>query len=744
MSITARASGLAALATVSIFALAPALMVPAASAQEGAGPLEEAEIVVTARRTEERLQDVPVAITAFSGEELEARQAENIGALQGAVPNLNIVQGRGSNSSANVFIRGIGQPDALSTFDPGVGIYVDDVFLSRIRGALLDVVDITSVEVLRGPQGTLYGKNTIGGAIRITTARPVLEGWRADIAGTVGDFNLQQVRASGSIALVEGELGVHASIFGARRDGFVTDPVTPGREYNNRETIAGRLSVLWAPNDVFSLRVNADYTHETPNMTVGRAEAPLFRTNLALPVGNPGRITILAVPETGDFDFRTATTPRLPNENDLIHKGTSATMDLDFTENLRLRSITAWRDLRHDDFIDIDATQFELGDVFVGVDQEQFSQELQLNWTSDRLRLVGGLFAMTEDLASRQTAFANDLLAFGVPIGLRRDITDRQALESWAAYADGTWALTERLNLSLGLRGTFERKEYRRFTTTTLGPATTFAFDVAESWADLSPQVTLDYDFTDTIMGYARYAQGFKSGGFNGRANSPANNIVFRPETVDSFEAGVKSTLADGRVIFNAAAFYNDYRDFQARRTLGADPISADLGVENAAELRIFGAEFELRARPIDPLTLNASLGVLNSEYGEFRAGDGTDLTSRTPAFSPDVTGRIGAAWDIDLANAGVVTLAGDVSYRSEINLSVEDVPELRDEAATLVNASIAWALPDQGVRIIAGVQNITDEVYKTDAQEFASVGGIRTAYYGAPRTWQITVGKSF
>ena len=248
---------------------------PTAAAQAKATELQE--VTVTARRRGESLEKVPVAVSAFGSEDLKDLQADNIDGLQGAVPGLNIVQGRGSSSSVIVFIRGIGQPDALQTFDPGVGMYVDDVYHSRIQGALFSLFDVERVEVLRGPQGTLYGKNSTGGAIKIITRQPsdVAEG---SVEGTLGDYGRREGRFYVSGPLGETVSGNFAGVY-ARTDGYVTDPAT-GAKYNDEDTRAVRGKLKWQPGDTFSATLAADYTKLDTALTLGQATAPLYATDL--------------------------------------------------------------------------------------------------------------------------------------------------------------------------------------------------------------------------------------------------------------------------------------------------------------------------------------------------------------------------------------------------------------------------------------------------------------------------------
>ena len=453
------ARGLAQTGLVS--ALAIGIVPLHASAQTESSDTEQVRtfetVTVTARRQEETLFTVPGQVSAFDADTLvQDLAAENIGALQGTVPNLNLVQGRGSSSSANIYIRGIGQPDALATFDPAVGVYVDDVYISRIRGALFDVYDVERIEVLRGPQGTLYGKNTNGGALKIVSKKP---GDEFEAFGRLSYGSYNAIEAAGSISgpLIEDMLGGGFSLYRGSRDGYVEDP-NGDFEYNDKDTWAARGTLVWTPTDPLEVVINADWT---------------------------------------------------------------------------LKSITAHRDLEYDDFIDIDATPLELGDVFVGVEQDQTSQEFQLLYDGDgAISGVGGVFWLNENVSSFQQAYADDFLLFGgFPLAFTRDIEDNLNLHSYAAFGNLVYDVNDRLSVTGGLRYTYELKTYQRATSTTLVP-TPFSFGVSESWEDVSPLVSVDYQFDDDLFGYAKVAKGFKSGGFNGRANAPGDETPYDPEIV--------------------------------------------------------------------------------------------------------------------------------------------------------------------------------------------------------------------
>ena len=725
-------------------ALLGATTMPAAALAQDAGAAAIEEIVVTAQRREQALQEVPMAISAFTGDDLEALQADNLDSLQGAVPNLNLVQGRGSNSSVNAFIRGVGQPDALQSFDPAVGVYLDDVYMSRIQGALFKLYDIERIEVLRGPQGTLYGKNTPGGAIRLITSTPGDE-FEAKAGILTGDYGRLQARARISGALAD-NFAVGVSMLYDTRDGFVTDPLD-GREYNDEDTMVARIKANWDVSDNVNVVLSADYSKEDVNLTLGRSEVLLYSFNYNADFSQVDIVPRSPAP-TGEWDFRTSTsmTDRPSQQTD--HWGVNATVSWSINDSTTLKSITAYRDLQTDSYIDIDATTLELGDVLVALDQDQFSQEFQLlGDNGDDVNWVVGAYYLQENVPSHQEAYADDFLQYlGNTITFLRTIDDDLETTSYALFGQVDWAFAEKWSLGLGVRWTREEKKYFRTTSTfsnILGVADpAFAFTDSDDWDDWTPSVTLDYAMSDAVKLYGRVAQGFKSGGFNGRANSAADVSTFDPETVWTTEIGAKTTVADGKVRANYAVFVSQYDDFQARVSVG-DGIDFRFPVLNAAELDIKGAEIEVTWLPIEPLALSTQIGYLDSEYG---AGGftGADGLADEPAFSPEWTARFAGTWTQGLNNGSDLMFSAAANYRDAMWLSVENTPALTEDDYWLLDAMVSWVSGDGHWTISAGAKNLTDEVYRVEGQEFRSVGGIQTAYYGHPRTYTVGFDYSF
>jgi iron complex outermembrane receptor protein len=525
-----------------------------------------------------------------------------------------------------------------------------------------------------------------------------------------------------------------------KRDGYVDDPAT-GQKYNDEDTTVGRVSGVWNASDSWTFDFALDMTREDVGLTVGRAEDSIIGVDLLTGV------VLRQLPPTGEWDFRTRTSFNDGEGQKVRSSGGHVTATWNANDNVQFKSITASRSLDTDFYIDIDATEWELGDVFVGLDQKQLSQELQLIGSNgDNVNWIMGLYYLHEEVPSDQIAFADDFLLFGgAPISFTRTIVDDLDTKSYAVFGQvdyrfGDW------NLGLGGRYTREDKSYFRSTSTfsnILGDADpAFEFSDSNDWSDFTPTVTLDYTVNDGVRLYGRVAKGFKSGGFNGRANGAADVSSFDPETVWTAELGAKTVVFDGRLQANYAIFQSTYEDFQARVSV-ADGIDFRFPVLNAAELDITGAEIEAVLSVTDSFQLAAQIGYLDSKYGK-GGFSGSDGIPDEPAFSPEFTGRIAASYTASLASGASLTFGVDGSYRDAMWLSVENVAPLSEDSYTLVNALVSFTSPEGHWNLSAGIKNATDEVYKVEGQEFRSVGNIQTAYYGTPRMYTVAVDYHF
>jgi len=685
-------------------------------------------VVVTARRREERLQDVPVAVTALSSEALENLQASDIGALQGAVPNLTLHEGDAAN--AVVYLRGVGQVDSLAFADPGVGVYVDDVYLGRAQGAFLSVYDVDRIEVLRGPQGTLYGRNTIGGAVKFVST-PLSADWGGRAEASVGDYGLLEARISAGGALNDdATLLGKAAVSLSRRDGY-SDNAFTGSDDGDKDQIAGRVSLEYRPADALSFRLNVDASRDRPDTSRTPARAtPVFGLYPDT-MSDPFKV---------DADFN--------DLNRLDTFGAALTTDWAVSDLWSFKSVTAWRSMDYASHLDLDATPLALFGVYVDENQHQFSQEFQLTYAGERLNAVAGVFYFDEtDLTY------SGLL--GPVISLVTGSINDQHNRSWAAYGQATYDLSERLSLTAGLRYTFEDKDFRR-TQTFYGPLTepparddpgllVTDIDTSESWDSWSPKLGLDYAVSDDVMAYVSVSRGFKSGGFDGRANDASGAAPYDPETLWAYEAGVKSTLMDRRLTANMAVFWNDYTDLQLS-SFSADGGGGFIALfTNAGAATIRGAELELIARPIPELTLNATVGYLDARYDDYIGPGGVDISDqRHLVNAPEWSARLGGVYVADLGVNGSLTLGADASYRSKVYPTVSSSEVLAQDGYTLVDAFVRWSDRDDRLFLQLGGQNLTDERHIEQGFDLSDSLGYQLAYLGAPRTVRLTAGFKF
>lgn len=718
-------------AGVSALSLLLALGAAPALAQEVATDTQTStveEIVVTARRRDERLQDVPVAVTALSAQTLENLQASDIGDLEGSVPNLTLHEGDASN--AVVYVRGVGQVDSLAFADPGVGIYLDDVYLGRAQGAFLSVYDVDRIEVLRGPQGTLYGRNTIGGAVKFVST-PLTADLNARSEASVGDYDLREARMSAGGGLNdEGTLLGKAAVSLSRHDGY-SDNAFTGQDGGDKDQIAGRISLEYRPSDDLSFRLNVDGSRDRPDSSRTPARATNVFGLYPDTLGDPFNV---------DADFG--------DLNDLDTFGAALIADWALDDVWSFKSVTAYRSMDYDTHLDLDATPLNIFGTYVNEEQHQFSQEFQLTYAGERLNAVAGVFYFDET----DVTFSG---LVGPVISLVTGSINDQHNKSYAAYGQASYDLSERLRLTGGLRYTHEDKRFAR--TQTMYPgATTIPgrddpgllltdIDTGESWDSWSPKLGLDYKVSDDVLAYVSVSRGFKSGGFDGRSNDAAGAAPFDPETLWAYEGGMKSIWFDRRLTANAAIFWNDYTDLQLSSFTadGAGGFAALFTNAGAATIR--GAELELVARPIRPLTLNATIGYLDARYDEYIGPGGADISDdRELVNAPEWSGRLGAVYVANLGANGTLTFGADAAYRSKVYPTVSSSEALAQDGYTLVDAFVRWNDVDDHVFVELGGKNLTDERYIEHGFDLSDSLGYQLAYFGAPQTVRLTVGLKY
>ncbi|MBP7334779.1 TonB-dependent receptor [Niveispirillum sp.] len=700
------------------------------------------EIVVTARRRAESLQDVPVSISAFSAEQLENMGTPDITSLTKTTPNLTMQVARGSNSTLIAFIRGVGQQDPLWGFEPGVGLYVDDVYVARPQGAVLDIFDIERIEVLRGPQGTLYGRNTIGGAVKYVTKR-IDDEPHMKAKVQVGSYKQTDLILSGSAPVTE-NVGVSGAVALYRRDGYGKN-LTTGQEHYDKDVSAGRLSVEFKPNEDLFIRVAADKTVDDSNPRHGYRLLPT-------PAATPPVIPVL----DSVYDTRAGLTGKQKVKN----QGASGTIEYNVSDSVMVKSITAYRDGRSDTVIDFDNLPAKILDIPAYYKDDQFSEELQLVYEGERLKGVAGLYYMDAHAEG----------AFDTIVGLANLTTLTSGsvdTKSYAAFADFSYELTDQVKASVGARytsdkktGTVYRVNYAGLTSPLFGGTprnpTLIRSDYTNqrTFDEFTPRVSLTYEPTRDFTLYASYGRGFKSGGFDMRGDvilTPDTRNGYDPELVDTYEVGSKSRFWDGRATLNLAAFYSDYKGQQVTTQVPSGTTIASF-VDNVGSSTIKGLEAEGLLAITDELTANFAVGYIDAEFKEFLRYNLTtrqyDNIANTAVFqnTPKWTANFGLTYTRDLGDAGIITLTGNAAHRSAFSMFEFRNAALDQDGYTLYDLSAVWTAASDNWSVGVHGKNLGNKKYRVGGYNFpgATFADSVIGYYGPPRTVTATVEYRF
>ncbi|MEM9750141.1 MAG: TonB-dependent receptor [Pseudomonadota bacterium] len=754
-----------------------------ASAQEESVAMAD-EVIVSARRRDESLQDVPIAVTAVSGDQLAQVGAQDITAIAQIVPNTTLEVSRGTNTTLTAFIRGVGQQDPVAGFEAGVGIYVDDVYLNRPQAAVLDIYDVERIEVLRGPQGTLYGRNTVGGAVKYVTKRlgdePSLQ-VRAS-GGTFGQFDIV---GTGELPVTD-TLAVGGSVAYLSRNGF-GENLTTGEENYDKDILAFRASAEF-DNDVLFVRLAGDYLEDNSSPKGGHRLIP------GLASGAPILDDV--------FDSRGG----LTGENEAEAYGGALHIEYRLNDNWTIKNILAYREDDSTQQIDFDALPAVDVDVPVIYENEQLTEEFQILYEGDAIAGVAGVYYID---ANAFNTF-DVLLDLALP-GLNANTTGDVDTSSWAIFGDFTLDLESLVGLpgfelAFGGRYTSDRREatvLRQTFFTGRTPAfggidappfaVTSDFNGEERFTDFSPRVSLSWSPNDDQTLYASYSQGFKGGGFDPRGQSTGVNVdltgdgvindddifeffLFEPEEVDSYELGWKSSLLGGRVTSNLAAFYAEYTNVQIPGSAGgldANGIQTFLGVTtNAGEAEFFGIEWEGTAQLAsdfatagDNLSVTWGAGWIDAEYTEFETGnppvDVSDLrvVQNTPEWSGALTTNYSRPLNVfgQFGDLALITISSWKSLTNQFEIPNEFLDQ---RAYALFDASLVWTSDDG--RFQAGVhgKNLTNKEYIVAGYDFLArtadngfvqpltptlgTEGVQTAFFGPPRTVTGTIQVSF
>ncbi|NML07215.1 TonB-dependent receptor [Sphingomonas sp. G-3-2-10] len=750
-----------------------ALSAVPAYAQDAAGDAtvaeDNGEIVVTARRREESLLDVPIAVTAFSGEQLEKNGAIDITDIGQTTPNVTVEVSRGTNSTLSAFIRGVGQQDPVAGFEAGVGLYLDDVYLNRPQAAVLDIYDVERIEVLRGPQGTLYGRNTIGGAVKYVTRRigndPTIK-----LRGTYGTYNQADIVVSASAPIGDTGLKVGGAFARLSRGGF-GENLTTGQDNYNKDIWAGRATIEFEPATSAYFRVSGDYTKDKSNTRGGHRLIP------GIASGTPVLADV--------YDSRGGL---VSPTQDVESWGITGLAELKPADWLTFRSITGYRKDDSASPIDFDALAAVQVDVPAYYNNEQFSQEAQFLIDTGSFSGLVGIYYLD---AKSRTVFDVRL-----PGGVTALTFGNVSTDTTAVFGDFTYDFNDMFSVSAGGRYTWDTRRATVIRNTYLGggspyfggTGTLFAqtsnFSGIGSFEEFTPRASLSFKPTADHQLYASWSKGFKGGGFDPRGQSSAcrtplggacndqqvyDFMSFDPEKVTTYEIGWKASMFDRRLSWALAVFNSDYTDVQVPGSIGTTVggIQTFIGVTtNAGKARIRGVEFEgnaVLARDLGAtggrLNLSWSLGYMDAKYLRFIDARGIDVASRRKIQNtPDLTASATLGYSVPVGD-GSISVSGTWSYRSDSQQFELRTPMLDQPAYSLFDANFVWEINDNFSIGVHG-KNIFDKRYIVAGYNFLSQNpdtgnfnltgagayiptlgteGVLTAYYGNPRQVFVT-----
>ena len=773
---------------------APALSADTTATASDSSDLMQ-EITVTARRREESILDTPISISAFSGPALEARGIERTEDLAKMVPNFvyqtNPGAG-GSSSNAAVFIRGVGQSDFIPTVEPGVGLYIDGVYIASSVGGLMELNDVERIEVLRGPQGTLFGRNTIGGAVSITSEKPSTKAFSGNASILYGTDNDREIKAKINLPL-SGSVAASLSAAMVKQDGYVDD-VGTDQQLGDTNNLVGRLAVRWQ-GDRTELNFSVDGTRTRENgpafilkgvnfnsaifnpsglpllppgsaATPGKyvinppADAPvdnfsLFNNYIATLLANAGNCLGLGSPTynpSGDQTNKACYGPQyyangrlvsqgtLPSVTDDNIWGTHLTFDWNISDSLRFKSITAYRHLQSNFQRDGDESPLTIYHLTDELSEKQFSEEIQLDGDAfdNALKWVGGLYYFDD------RAVNPNLVDFS-PITVQSG--GASSTKSYAAFAQATYNVTSQLAVTAGLRYTQDKKSFtpNEFVVNSKGgpfpdglpvlPST----PVDQTFSKATPLVNVSYHIVPETMVYATFSQGFKSGGFTQRVFPPLPATpTFQPETVTSYELGFKTSTWEDKLHFNAAAYLTNYDDIQVSIFQAIAPITANGGTG-----KIKGLEFETQVSPGAGWYFEGNAGLTDAYYTSILPS-ATDINLNSKfAFVSKWQYLVAGQKEFHLPGNSKLTPRLEWQYRTayfndSLNTAAEEQP-----AYGLLNALLQWTAADAKLSATVGVKNALDKDF-IDAAYFTPGSGPISIIPDRGRQWYVMLKTSF
>lgn len=729
---------------------------------------DDDEIIVTAQKRAQSLSQVSLSVSAVGEEELAKSNTVGIEALQNLVPSISF--GNDFNF-AKLFIRGIGLSSSLPGVDPSVALHVDGAVVSLAQAQLGSMFDLERVEVLRGPQGTLYGRNATGGTVNLITAKPTdqLSGYVRQTFG--GDALLIQTDAAVSGPLADG-VSARLAVQRLSRQGYGINEFT-GNDVDNANQWSVRGHLQFEPSDRFTILLTGElHTEDDQSLAIKFREISFPGTSVASLTALGQRTNADGSPVSFASNVRNLNTNFDPI-NDRKQWAATGTLSYDASDALSFKSITSYRDFRAYFFHDFDMSTYRgyplaqtsstqtSANHWQPVFEHQFSQDVQANIESGGLHAVAGLFYL-KDYIRVENHIGYDVLTNSDPFRVKFD--GELDVETWAAYANLTYDLSEMFSLKAGGRYSWEKRHY--LSNTGIGTAATgfvqdaLQWDASKTWTDFSPSLGFEFRPSDPVMVYFNWSRGFKSGTaeIGSRRTSPAQVTPFvNPEKVEAFEGGLKYKA--GALQANLAVFYQRLKDAQFQRTfpIATPPFFASK-LENAARSRSYGAELELRWRPSSAFSLNGSVAYLDSKFTSFFSKDplnaalfgpggaslpDVDLSGNTTRMSPRWSVNVHPEYTFDLGGSGTIALAANYAYRSKQFHSEFNDDRLSQDAYSIVDANLMWRDADEKYSVNLWVKNLTDELVWGGSYAIATsrtIGGTLMP----PRTYGVTLGVEF
>jgi len=691
------------------------------------------EVVVTAQKREQSLQDVPIAVTALSGDFLQQTGSVGLSDVANVTPGLNISNTQSESSS--ITMRGIGSNDFGYSSDQSIPVYLDGVYMGSGASIVGELMDVAQIEVLKGPQGTLFGRNAVGGAVSVTTTRPSDEvEARLNVGG--GSYGLRTTQAMFNLPLVENELYLRLSGSSRSRDGWQDNIATGERDGYAQDRWNTRMKLLWTPRDDLDIELTSDWQREQDH-------AGYYNV-----IGGAAADAGLLSAATEDYQGRSANNGNAffdgsslvgPDGEGVDHqlnrkvRGNALKVSWDINENLTLTSITSYRELKSAISEDNDGSEYQVLNVRSFMANEEYSQEFRLNGSSDKLDWFVGLSAYRSDVDG-QVNDSFGAVILGVPFDETAKVNAKT--ESYALFGDAIYAMNDETNITFGLRASFDAKSQDIKNPQAFGllfasadqllgadglPDPSLASNHA-SWDDISPRLVIDHQLDEDLMVFAGVSQGYKSGGFNSfptvDTDFASTTFGFVPfgstepfdeEKITNFEAGFKSTLMDGRLRLNGSLYYYEFEDLQFLVGEGTRVLA-----KNAGSATGQGLDLQAMFMVSENLSLSVNLGWLNAEYGvdivegngDVLVQDGQDL-----AYAPDLSGNLGVDYFYPLDDAGELRAHLNYAYTGERTHNGSSTDAIyREDATGLLSARFSWSSPDANWEAAAWGTNITNE----------------------------------